>query len=218
MSEPERPSVVVSPCALFAMKPVTTGSTPARDEGAQATPHARVALLAVARRGTMAVVRQEQLARVHRPGRDAGLHEGRGEERRREALAEGGDEIRDAGRPLAQEGDTLESGRELAEGRRLEADAESARRGLVPLTEGLDRRAGRADVAALGLTGGPEEDIRDAAHRGRDGHDAALPARGGQEAGRVADAGGVPSEVPPNLWIEILRDMGIGSYRRGSSR
>ena len=191
MSEPERPSVVVSPCALFAMKPVTTGRMPAREERAQAPPHARVALLAVARRGPVAVVRDEQLAGVDGAGRDARLHERRGEERRREALAEGGHEVRDARGPLAQERDALESGGELAEGRRVEAHAERARGGLVALAQGLDRGAGGPDAAALGLAGGPEEDVRDASHRRGDGHDPALAARGGQETRGVADAVGV---------------------------
>ena len=199
MSEPERPSVVVSPFALRAMKPVTTGRTPAERIGLSLRLTRGSLLLrshvAAPWRSSVTSISRASTARAGTP---AFVERGR-EKRRRQALAERGDEVGDAGRALAQEGDALERGGELAERRRVEAHAELPGGGGVPRAQRVDGLAGEADAAALGVARGLEEDVRHASHGRGDGHDGPLPARGGEEAGGVADAGSVAQRRPAEL-------------------
>ena len=212
MSEPERPSVVVSPDGARPMNPVTTGTIPF----ARRAPSVRRARGSVFFRSHVAApcfssVTRNVRASTARAGTPDG-REGRGDERRREALAEGGDEVGDARRPLAQERDPGEGGVELGERRRRRRRRSAPVAAAMPAAAASWRARssatalpGPAEVAPLGLVRGGQEEVGDPSHRRGDGDEPAAARGGGEDPGRADDPLGVAERGPP----ELVDDEGL---------
>ena len=173
-SEPPRPSVATLPSAARPMKPGTIGtrraarcgrSTLCRQAGGRADERTGAAVLAIG---------DHDLRRLDVDGPAAGAGDGGGQQRGRQPLAPGDDDIAGARREVLQDGDRRQELFELAD-RRLDGGQRGAagragrqhRRRDAPmaLAQGGDRAGRGLGPAGHGVIGGVEQQVGDAGQR-----------------------------------------------------
>ena len=219
MSEPERPSVVVSPDGVRPMKPVTTGTIPFPSR-APSVRRARGSVFlrshvaapcrssvtrnvraSTARAGTPMAERAAATSGAERRSpKDATRSVTRGVRSRRSEIPERAVSSSASGRGVEGDGGAGRGG-------------DAGRGGLVAGAQLGDGLAGRAEAAPLGLVRGREEEVGDPSHRRGDGDDAAPPRGGGEEPGGVDDPRGVAERGPPEL---VDDDGAFTHFRRGA--
>ena len=211
MSEPERPSVVVSPRALSRDEAGDDREDAAREER----------LSRRLTRGSL-FFRSHVAAPWLRPSRaSARVHGPAGTRAASSAAARSGAERRSPKEATRSVTRAVRSRRSATPSRAAESSRERRASKRTPSARAAAScRARRASTAAraarappLGLAGGPEEQVRDAAHRRGDGDDTALAARGREEARGAADALRVPERRPAELVDGDLSWLGARAYR-----